>query len=327
MINRVVKKITRKEIVFINRHRNSIPIIEDNLDKYVFFDPGFLWRVMGIVGRRSKLRYRLMYMLLSLVQPVWIIEINWIEKLQSLYLVWANRHNKQFIVLQHGIYYGGIMRDIDEKYVKCNIMLVWGDYFRDMFLENNRGKTLQCVSFGNPIYNQFERDLFNYPEGIGNRILLVPSYAKGHRYERFVFLIEKLLKLGFDVTVKEHYMQSKKLESFQVEECSKAEGDDFHLYRLLQSHKYDIVITDVSTAMTDIIFFKNRTIYFSPDFDGEDFNENIYNEYLSNLNDSIDGITSRSDIFSYLNVESQEKLLKRLIKLDNLSNDLSQLEE
>lgn len=325
MINRIIKKITGKEIVFVNYHRNSAPIIDANQDKYIFFDPGFLWRLMGIVGKRNKLRYRLMYLLLSLVKPAWIIDINWLDKLQSLYLVWANQHDKQFLVIQHGIYYGGMMRDIPEKYVKCNIMLVWSDYFRNMFLENNPDKNFRCISFGNPIYNKHDRSLSEYPEKIGYKILLAPSLIKGHRFKRHYDLIEKLLTFGFDVTIKEHYKQALDSEPIQVEGCHKNNGDDFHLYELLKSHKYDIVITDVSSAMTDIIFFKNPVIYFSPEFEGENFNKNIYGEYLVNLDHLLDEVKSKNELLSLINLKSQERLLKRLIKIDNVSNDLAQL--
>ena len=325
MINSIVKKISGKEIVFINRHRNSIPIVEDNRDQYFFFDPAFLWKCMGLVGRKSKLRYRLMYWLLSIVQPAWIIDINWLDKLQSLYLVWSNLNNKQFIVIQHGIYYGGIMRDIPEKYVKCNIMLVWSDYFKQMFLENNPGKDFKCINFGNPVYNRYDRREFSYSSNMTNNVLLCPSLMFGYRLQRFYQLINILESFGFNIVVKEHIKQSR--VSQPIKGCKKTAGDEFHLYRLLESQEFDIVITDVSSAMTDIIFFKNRAIYFSPKFEGEDFNDNIYAEYLPNLDESLDEVTSRRKLLSFIDLESQERLLKRLIKEINLSNDLGQIDE
>jgi hypothetical protein len=327
MINWIVKKLTGKEIVFVHRHRNTIPIVEDNRDKFIFFDPSFVWMLMGVVGRRRKLRYRMMYRFLSLVKPVWIIHFNWLDQLESLYLVWANNHEKQFVVVQHGIYYGGIMRDIPEKYIKCNVMLVWSDYFREMFLDNNPQKDFRCISFGNPIYNQYERSLFEYPEKIGNKVLLAPSLVKGNRLKRYYALIEKLLQYGFDVSIKEHYKQAIDSESIQVAGCHKTDGDDFHLYRLLKSQEFGIVITDVSSAMTDIIFFKNRVIYFSPEFNGVDFNKNMYSEYLPNLNDSLEKVKSSGDILSQINVKLQEGLLEQLIKVDNISNNLNQIAE
>lgn len=309
----------------MNYHRNSVPIIEDNRDRYIFFNPAFLWKCMGVVGKKRKLRYRLMYRLLSIVQPAWIIDINWLDKLQSLYLVWANHHNKQFIVIQHGIYYGAIMRDIPEKYIKCNIMLVWGDYFREMFLENNPGKEFRCINFGNPVYNQHKREELSYPSGEVKRVLLCPSLMKGKRLGRFYSLVEKLKNFGFNIVVKEHIKQSR--DSEPIKGCKKTKGDQFHLYRLLKSQEFDLVVTDVSSALTDIIFFKNRLIYFSPEFEGVDYNDNVYGEYLPNLDDSLDEMTSRGELLSLINVESQEQLLKKLIKTDHLSNDLGQISE
>lgn len=323
MINKVIKWLTGKEIAFVHRHRNSTPIVEANQDKYIFLDPGFLWKIMAVLGRRRKVRYRLMYILLNVVKPAWIIDINWLDKLQSLFLVWANHHNKQFIVIQHGIYYGGIMRDIPEKYIKCNIMLVWGDYFREMFLKNNPGKDFQCISFGNPIYNQYNRKEFRYSEKEVTKILLAPSLIKGKRLLRYYELIDKLKAFGFDITIKEHKKQ--KMDSDPIEGCNKTSGDDYHLYRLLESQKFDIVITDVSSAMTDIIFFKNKVIYFSPVFDGIDLNDNIYGDYLRNLNYSLDAVNTKQDLLKFVDLKAQENLLKKLIKIDELSNDLTPL--
>lgn len=325
MINQIIKRFTGKEIALVHLHRNSIPIVEANRDRYIFFDPGFIWKAMGIVGRRRKLRYRLMYLFLDLVKPAWIIDINWLDKLQSLYLVWANHHNKQFIVIQHGIYYGGIMRDIPEKYIKCNIMLVWSDYFKRMFLENNPGKQFRCITFGNPIYNQYSRKKFSYSSEIGKKVLLCPSLISGKRLERFYMLLEKLVSFGFKILIKEHKFQS--IHSESIKGYKKTSGDDFHLYRLLESQGFDIVITDISSAMTDIIFFKKHVIYFSPEFEGVDYNENIYGEYLPNLDDSLDEISGRDELLSFIDLESQEQLLKRLIKVDHLSNDLYQIAE
>lgn len=323
MINQIVKKLTGKEIAFVHRHRNSIPVEEANRDNYIFFDPGLLWKAMGIVGRRRKLRYRLMYLFLNLVKPAWIIEINWLDKIQTLFLLWARRNNKQFVVIQHGIYYGGMMRDIPEKYIKCNIMLVWGDYFKDMFLQNNPGKEFKCISFGNPIYNQYNRKEFKYSQTEIKHILLAPSFIRGERLKRHYKLIDKLKAFGFDITVKEHKKQS--IDSEPISGCNKTAGDDFHLYRLLESQAYDLVITDVSSAMTDIIFFKNRVLYFSPDVEGSDLNDNVYGKYLKNLDDYLDSITTKQELLNFIDLNAQERLLKRLIKVDDLNNDLTQL--
>lgn len=325
MINKIVKKLTGREIVFVHRHRNSIPIVEANREKYIFFDLGFIWKTMAIVGRRRKLRYSLMYAFLNLVNPAWIIDINWLDKIQTLFLLWAKRNQHQFIVIQHGIYYGGMMRDIPEKYIKCNIMLVWGDYFREMFLKNNPGKDFRCISFGNPIYNQYDRETFRYSEKEINRILLAPSLISGGRLERQYKLIDKLKGFGFDITVKEHKKQS--TDSEPIKGCAKTSGDDFHLYRLLESQEYDLVITDVSSAMTDIIFFKNKVLYFSPDEQGSDLNNNIYSDYLRNLDQHLESVHTRQEIVNFIDLDAQEKLLKRLIKVDDLSNNLRQLTE
>jgi len=266
-----------------------------------------------------------MYIFLNLIKPAWIIDINWLDKIQTLFLLWARRNSKQFVVIQHGIYYGAMMRDIPEKYIKCNIMLVWGDYFREMFLRNNPEKDFQCISFGNPIYNQYDRREFKYSEKDIKHILLAPSLIREERLQRQYALIDKLKEFGFDITVKEHKKQG--IDSESISGCNKTAGDDYHLYRLLESQTYDLVITDVSSAMTDIIFFKNRVLYFSPEVAGSDLNDNVYGEYLQNLDEYLEDMNSRNDIVSFVDLKAQEKLLKRLIKTENTSNDLDRLSQ
>ncbi len=162
------------------------------------------------------MRYRLFYGILTLLDPVYIMDINWIDKRHSLYLVWCNKHDRSFIVVQHGIYYGGSMRYIPEKYVKCNIFLVWGEHFKKMFERNNRGKDFQCIEFGNPCYNVFDRTEFNYKPEPGNSILVAVSVISGKRLEALHGLLEKLIQFGFDIFVKEHAMQMQKAsESIQ----------------------------------------------------------------------------------------------------------------
>lgn len=324
MINKLLKMVCGKELILYNPHRNSEPLVnERNREEYIFFNPIYLWKLTGIAGRRTKLRSKLFYNILSLLNPVYIIDINWSDIRHSIYLVWCNNHNRSFVVVQHGIYHGGIVRQLSEKYVKCNIFLVWGGHFKKMYETNNRGKNFQCIPFGNPRYNMYDRANFSYKNNPGNRILIAVSVIQGERLKTLCRLLEKLDDFGFDVQVKEHAMQLQKA-SVSINGYPKVSGN---LYRMLKNQEYDIIVTDVSSAMTDIIFFKNRALYFSPDEEGSDLNDNIYSDYLKNLVYHLEAIKSRQELLNFVNIQAQEKLLKYLIKTEDISNDLSQIEE
>lgn len=308
-----------KELILINKHRNSIPLLnKKNRDKFVFIDPRYFWKATAVFGRKSKLRYKVIYLLLSFLNPVYIIDINWLSKIKTVYLVWSNNHNRSFIVVQHGIYYAGVMRFIPEKYVKCNIFLVWGSFFKKMFEKNNKGKDYRCIVFGNPVYNNYDRSQFNYKEGHGNQVLIAVSLIKGKRLELLYVLLSKLNEFGFDITVKEHAQQAARSEP--ITGYKKISGD---LYSILEDQEYDIVVTDVSSAMMDIIFFKNRAVYFSPDEEGSTLNENIYSDFLKNLAVDIETIGNKRELLGYIDTEKQEELLNYLIKTEGTSNDLS----
>ena len=323
MVNRLLKILFGRELILYNSHRNSDPLlIEPNLNKYFFFDPRLIWKLTAIVGRRSHLRFKLIYGILTILNPVYIIDINWLGKLQSTYLVWCNNNKRSFIVIQHGIYYAGVMRFIPEKYVKCNVFLVWGDYFKQMHEKNNPGKEFRCITFGNTCYNQYERSSFSYKNRVGNSVLVALSVIKGTRLEQLYELLSKLREYGFNVTVKEHAYQAKQSEP--ITGYPKVTGS---LYEMLQKQEFDIVITDVSSAMLDIIFFKNRAIYFSPEEEGSDLNDNVYADFMKNLANEMGGITKREELLEYVNINAQESLLTYLVKTENSSNDLEQLKE
>lgn len=320
MLNQIVKFLTGKEIIFYREHRNSRPIAKANRDKYFFFNPYLFWKAFGLVGRRRKLRYRLMYGFLTFVNPKYILDINWHDKIESLYLVWCNNNRRHFIVVQHGIYYGGIMRDIGEKYIKCNILLVWGDYFKSMYEGFNPGKSYQCIVFGNPVYNEYTREEFRYRDYDGKKVLIAVSLIKGKRLKTLYRFLDKLEHLGFDITVKEHAQQASRSESITGYKTRSG-----YLYPLLKDQEYDIVVTDVSSAMTDIIFFKNKALYFSPEDEGADLNRNIYSEFLENTASHFISMNNAEDLINFIDISAQENLLKYLIKTENLSNNLEQL--
>jgi len=240
--------------------------------------------------------------------------------MDTFHLVWCNKHKRNFIVVQHGIYHGGIVRDIKEKYVKCNIFLVWGHHFKQLYEENNRGKQFKCIPFGNPVYNSYNRGGFSYKKKIGNRVLIAVSVIEGERLKKLHEFLEILEEAGFDINVKPHNLQSKKTDFLK-----KYRKTSRNLYELLINQEFDILVTDVSSAMTDIIFFKNRVIYFSPDLAGSEINKNVYSKFLKNAVESMHRIHTREDILGLIDLKAQENLLKYLIVTDNTDNRLDRL--
>ena len=64
---------------------------------------------------------------------------------------------------------------MSHKYTQCDIFLTWGPYFVEKFKANNSAKNVKIISFGNSIYNKFDRSKFSYKENKSNKILLLPT--------------------------------------------------------------------------------------------------------------------------------------------------------
>lgn len=319
MINRFVKFFSGRDIILIDPHRNSKPIIEDkyNQSKYIFIDPKWIVKSTAIFGRRSKIRYRLMGMLLTVIDPLYIIGINWILRLETLYYVWCRNHGKKFIVIQHGTHDAGEIIDEDHRIVKCQTFLVWSEYFKQIAKEDNPNRNFECIVFGNPVFNQYDRDQFSYKNGFGKKILVAVSVIWNKRLETLNRFLEKLEKMGFDVTLKEHAMQNSMAEAIPFKK--KIGG---YLYPMLIEKHFDLVVTDISTVMNDVIFFKNKAIFFSPEGEKKVYTENIYAKYLRNIASNIDDLNAPDDVYDFVDLASQEKLLRYMVDFENKSNRL-----
>lgn len=327
MLNAMLKWITGKEVILYNPHRNSNPLVNlENRKRFIFIPFGTIWKATGIFGRNSRLRYRVMSLALSVINPVYIIDINWITKKHTLFRLWALNHGREFVVVQHGAYHGGTLRDIKEKYINCTLFLAWSDYFKELSERNNPGKEFKAIAFGNPCYNRFDRSQFSYPEAAGNRILVAVSLIKGGRLEKLRQMVSRLRNLGFKVSVKEHNLQSRYSEPIE-ETGEHTLSQDQSLYTLLKGQEYDMIISDVSSSVLDAIFFKNRVIYFSPSDVNSRINENMYSEYLDNLAENPDLPESRDQVLQAIHLQAQEELLGCLIKTRKTSNDLEQIEK
>lgn len=322
MINSIVKFILGKEIVLIAHHRNSRPLInEENKKHFVFVNSILVWRLAPIPGK-YKVKFRIVYLILTIINPKYIIDINWITKWQSLYIVWTKKHNNsKFIVIQHGGYVAGIVTDIAHRYAKCDIFLVWSEYYKKIFEEYNNGSKLNIVVFGNPVFNEIKRDRDNYKNNNSGKILLMPTAITSDKLKYYYNLVKKLKEIGFEVFFKGHNFQGKLRQYPKIETVIMEERKT---YDFLKLKDYEIIFSDTSSALIDAIFFRNKVLYFSPciNFD-KDYKNNIYSEYLENIYDVIDDINSKDELLSYINIAKQEELLKRMIFLgDNKIKEL-----
>jgi hypothetical protein len=313
MLNAIIYSLVGKNIVFYNKHRQTALFPLTNNAKYLFIDPKFLFKSTFIFGRKSKLRYRVMAAILTLFSPVYIIDINWIARQQTLYLQWCkrNRHSK-FIVLQHGTYVGGVITDIPHRYAKCNVLLCWSNYFFNEFMRYNVGKEISIRVWGNPIYNGHNRERLTYKMADPETILIATSVVTGTRKAKLEEFIGRLTAMGFKVLVKEHSFQRKLSTGIDA-------GEEIHdeLYSVLSTQRYDLVVSDVSTSLLDSIFFKNRTLFFSPFGELVAYTENIYADFMTNIANDAVRITCKEDLLYHIDVERQEELLRFLVTPGN----------
>jgi len=309
MLNQLTKLFFGKEIILYNRHRVTLPLINNlNTNRYIFIYYLPIWRFTRLFGRNGKLRYRIMAFLLTVISPKIILDINWINKLDCLYYVWCKNHQpSKFIVVQHGFYIGGIITDNAHKYAKCDVILCWGEYSKNEFIRYNKSKKLEIINFGNPIYNLYDRSKITYKQTVGSKILIVPTLVKDTRKLKIEQLIRNLIILGFDVYVKEHLYQSKLSEKIKAPKTIIGS-----LYEILISQEFDIVISDTSTTLIDSLYFKNYTLYFSPVGELPEYTENAYSKYMINISEQFMNFTCKNDILKLIDVQKQEELLKTI---------------
>lgn len=317
MINCIYFFFTNKEIILYDNHRNTKPLAEHkgNLKNYVFVNIASIWKLIPFKSS-NKRKYQIMYFLLNIIQPKYIISMNWLSKRESLYKVWTTKKKKsKFIVVQHGSYVGGVVTDVPHKYTKCDVFLTWGTFFVEQFKSYNYSKNVEIINFGNTLYNTFDRDCFVYKKNITNKVLILPTALNQEGVLYFKNLIEKLQELGFEVILKEHgkqgVVENNNIKYPVINYDKKITG---HLHEILQIGDYDFIITDHSSALLDAIFFRNKVIYFDPNNDMKDYTT-LYSKYLCNLYLKDLSVMSKYSFYELLNVEKQELLFNNMVTL------------
>jgi hypothetical protein len=318
LINYLSKLSIGKEIILYDKHRQIEPLVSDykNKTKYWFFNIGFIWNIIPY-KTSDKRKHKVMYVILSCIQPKYIISMNWLTQRESLYKVWTARHSKsKFIVMQHGAYVGGIVTDIPHKYTKCDIFLTWGPFFVEQFTFYNTSKKVKIVNFGNSIYNQFNRTNFSYKEQISKKVLLVPTALDNININILYTLINRLKELYFEVEVKAHAYQGRSTVGIEYPNFHGVTLVKGQLYEILQKSDYEFVISDHSSSLLDAIFFKNKVLYFDPNNNSKGYRTN-YSNYLINLHDKDFVNIERDDFFDLINIENQEALFANMITCGN----------
>lgn len=262
-----------------------------------------------------------MYVVLSCIQPKYIISMNWLTKRESLYMVWTAKHSKsKFIVMQHGAYVGGIVTDIPHKYTKCDIFLTWGRFFVEQFIANNKSKKVKIVNFGNSIYNEYNRTNYSYKEQISNKVLLVPTALDKINISILYSLIYRLKELSFEVEVKAHAYQGRTNVGIEYPNFHGITLVKGQVYEILQKSDYEFVISDHSSSLLDAIFFKNKVLYFDPNNNSKGYITN-YSNFLANLFEEDFTNIEKVDFYNLVNVEKQEALFDNMISRGN--NEIS----
>lgn len=321
MISGIIFFLTGKRLVLFNRHRNSVPLLQlPEAHAYYFLSPWPIWKLTAIVGRSAKRRYWLMALFLNFINPHHIVDINWITRLHTLYFVWCRKNSKKFIVIQHGTYVAGIVTDIPHRIVKCQVFLVWSQYWKELFLKYNSGRRFECIVYGNPVFNSIDRSQYQYDtRPSGKKVLLAPSLMQDDRYTMTQQLIDLLEKIGYELYLKEHPYQG---SWYKLLTCNRKVSGSMMDH--LISRQYDFVITDVSTAMNEIIFTKNNAVFFSPPGKYDYYVENLYSRYCRNLALELDQLQNAGDLAQFVDVNRQEQLLGDIAVLQN--NNLKFLE-
>lgn len=326
MINRLVRIATGKDIILYDKHRNTTPLAKNlyNKQKFRFVDIGLIWKCIPFKST-DKRKHRVMYLVLSIVRPKYIFSMNWLTKRESLYKVWTAKHpGSKFIVVQHGAYAGGVVTDTPHKFTKCDIFLTWGPFFTREFTKSNFKKNVNIISFGNSVYNEFDRESFSYKKSITNKILLLPTALTYNNLPPFVALIKKLHELDFEVVLKEHGKQGIEKDKNGIIKYPPITGVRKlmgNLYSILQNNDFDFIIADHSTSLLDAIFFKNKVLYFDPSNNSGGYITNyskfLYNLYLENIQ-----TVDRNTFYSLIDEKRQEELFTNMVHIgDNKIKD------
>lgn len=313
-----------KKIILYNKHRNIIPIANENAKNYIFINFYNIWKLLYLIQIFFGLKHRKLWFLgfIKIIKPQFIFDVHWTSPVSQLCFFYDKKYGnkKTFVVIQHGVYTGGKIKiSFEENHPWTYNFWVWSDYYKSEFerIFHNRNIEINIKVWGNPVYNQLNRDQFCYSKNEKiQKILIAPTELNQEFAQCFIQLIECLLNNKIEIVLKfhnfqnlDHFEKFKHLISFE------------NSMELLKSQKFDLVICDVSTLLLDAIYYKCNVVFFQPILNAFYFEGNtIYDLYLDNLFYKliVEKISS-SELDKYLNWQKQEELYNHLI-FNNSSN-------
>lgn len=294
-----------KKLILYEPHRNVNDIVHSNSEEYLFINISKLLRffkVLKFIKNKKVYEMSISYVL-KILSPDAIISCNWITLNQKLFKLHCKTSHCNFIVVQHGVYIGGVIK-ADHRFINCDYFLVWGPFFKQKFDEYNPLKTQKVKLFGNPIYNSISRENFQYPLKIKKVLFAFSGLIDGNQFYEYEKFALKLCSFGYSVSVKYHNQSTHK---FKLDNVQILEGLIYD-----QIPNFELVVTDHSTVLLDFIFFKRYVAYFKYD------NLNtIYGDYLPNM--STYEVLNQNDLEKYLNINKQEELLEYFVTNGNNS--------
>ena len=271
-----------KPILLYTKHRQTIPILQENKKDFILIDFDQLWKWLRIFGktRTSKLRVKFYYFILKVLKPEIILDINWIGRVAMIHHIYSKKHKVKLIAVQHGFYTGGhISNRFPEgrwhKMARCTHFWIWSDYIKREVLENHAN----FIVNGNPLYNKLIqlKQPYRKIEKVETILILPTNFEKneGKKVVKLTHLVDILVNSGFNVFIKFHHLNEIYPKMDQVTVL-----DNIDLYTILFKQEFDLIIADHSTTLLDAMFFNNLVSFCN----FQESPNTLYEKFLGELN-------------------------------------------
>jgi hypothetical protein len=248
-----------KPILLYTKHRQTVPILQENENDFILIDFDRIWKYLRIFGKTntSKLRVKAYYLILKILKPAIILDINWIGRVAIIHHVYSKKNTVKLIAVQHGFYTGGyISTRFPEgrwhKMARSTHFWIWSEYIRAEVIENHANFIVK----GNPLYNSYSSFVRPYREieKVQSILILPTAFEKNETHKLFKLnnLIQKLVAAGYQTYVKLHPMNEICPDLSNVTVLN-----DVNLYTILYRQEFDLIIADHSTTFLDALFFNN----------------------------------------------------------------------
>lgn len=308
-----------KPILLYTKHRQTIPIIEENRRDFLIINFDVLWKYLRFLGKTntSKLRANVYFLILKILKPEIILDINWIGRVAMIHHIYSRKNKVKLVAVQHGFYTGGyISNRFPEgrwhKMARCTHFWIWSEYISGEVLRNNS----TFIVNGNPLYNKLIRMKrpFRKIEKVESILILPTSFEKkdGEKLKKLVHLTSQLSNCGFEVAIKFHLQN----EIFPILNNIRI-LENIDLYEVLYKQKFDLIIADHSTTLLDAMFFNNLVCFCN----FHNSPNTLYEKFLGELDiDTIQDEILNSELLD--RIELQTKFLNYLGLNNPYSNSL-----